>query len=48
MSDASDSWGCGAYSGNNWFQLKWIDPITLQSNIGGQCNLEISVEGNDS
>ena len=22
-SDASGSWGCGAYSGNQWFQLQW-------------------------
>ena len=22
-SDASGSWGCGAYSGNSWFQLEW-------------------------
>lgn len=22
-SDASGAWGCGAYSGNMWFQLEW-------------------------
>ena len=22
-SDASGSWGCGAYCGQNWFQIKW-------------------------
>ena len=22
-SDASGSWGCGAFSGNKWFQLQW-------------------------
>ena len=22
-SDASGSWGCGAWQGTNWFQLKW-------------------------
>ena len=22
-SDASGEWGCGAYSGNSWFQLEW-------------------------
>lgn len=24
-SDASGSWGCGAWSGNEWFQLEWSD-----------------------
>ena len=24
-SDASGSWGCGAWSGNEWFQLEWCD-----------------------
>jgi len=24
-SDASGSWGCGAYSGVQWFQCKWSD-----------------------
>ena len=23
FSDASGSWGCGAYSGNTWFQFQW-------------------------
>ena len=23
MSDASGNWGCGAYSGTNWFMLPW-------------------------
>lgn len=26
-SDASGSWGCGAYSGTNWFMLPWSDLI---------------------
>jgi len=26
-SDASGSWGCGAFSGPEWFQLKWAGPI---------------------
>lgn len=26
-SDASGSWGCGAFSGAKWFQLKWVGPI---------------------
>jgi len=26
-SDASGSWGCGAYSGPEWFQLKWAGPL---------------------
>ena len=28
-SDASGSWGCGAFSGDKWFQIKW--PLTLQA-----------------
>ena len=24
-SDASGSWGCGAYLENKWFQLRWKD-----------------------
>jgi hypothetical protein len=32
VSDASGNWGCGAFSGDRWFQLKW--PAELQdSNI---------------
>ena len=27
-SDASGSWGCGAYSGPHWFMLQWVGPIT--------------------
>ena len=27
-SDASGSWGCGAFVGPNWFQVKWSGPIT--------------------
>ena len=27
VSDASGSWGCGAYCGKNWFQLKWVGPM---------------------
>ncbi len=26
-SDASGNWGCGAYSGNKWFMLRWAGPI---------------------
>jgi len=26
-SDASGSWGCGAYSGSQWFQLQWVQDI---------------------
>lgn len=29
--DASGSWGCGAFSGNDWFQLQW--PATLVPKI---------------
>ena len=25
--DASGHWGCGAYSGPNWFTLRWNGPI---------------------
>jgi hypothetical protein len=31
-SDASGSWGCGAYAGAEWFMLKWAGPI-LESHI---------------
>lgn len=27
-SDASGSWGCGAYTGNEWFALPWSGPIS--------------------
>lgn len=27
ISDASGNWGCGAYSGDNWFQLRWRGPV---------------------
>lgn len=27
-SDASGQWGCGAYSGPNWFVLEWAGPIS--------------------
>ena len=27
-SDASGSWGCGAYSGSSWFMLKWVGSIS--------------------
>ena len=26
-SDASGSWGCGAFSGQSWFQLKWVEQV---------------------
>ena len=26
-SDPSGSWGCGAYSGSQWFQLQWNDNL---------------------
>jgi len=26
-SDYSGSWGCGAWSGREWFQLKWINEV---------------------
>lgn len=25
--DASGTWGCGAWSGKEWFQLQWVEPI---------------------
>lgn len=28
LSDASGSWGCGALSGLDWFQLQWAGPIS--------------------
>ena len=28
VSDASGSWGCGAFCGEDWFQLQW--PESLQ------------------
>ena len=28
LSDASGSWGCGAYSGSSWFMLKWVGSIS--------------------
>ena len=31
-SDASGSWGYGAYSGTEWFMLKWAGPI-MESHI---------------
>lgn len=31
-SDASGVWGCGAYSGSNWFQVEW-DEATRQRSI---------------
>ena len=31
-SDASGSWGCGAYCRDSWFQLQW-DKITKQKHI---------------
>ena len=30
-SDASGSWGCGAYSGSLWFQLQWNDNLLNKS-----------------
>ena len=30
-SDASGSWGCGAYSGPQWFQLQWNDNLRSKS-----------------
>ena len=31
FSDASGSWGCGAYSGSQWFQFAWSsDAATKQ------------------
>ena len=30
-SDASGSWGCGAYSTNYWFQLKWMPAAATYS-----------------
>ena len=26
--DASGSWGCGAWSGQDWFQFQWFEPIS--------------------
>ena len=28
--DASGNWGCGAYSGEEWFMLRWAGPISRQ------------------
>ena len=30
-SDASGSWGCGAYSGSQWFQLQWNHNLQSKS-----------------
>ena len=30
-SDASGSWGCGAFSGSNWFQLQWNTNLLSKS-----------------
>ena len=27
VSDALGSWGCGAYCGRNWFQIKLVGPM---------------------
>ena len=32
-SDASGSWGCGAFCDNQWFQLAWPDEATSQQSI---------------
>jgi len=33
-SDASGSWGCGAFWGTSWFQLAWSDTAcTMETNI---------------
>ena len=32
-SDASGSWGCGAFRDNQWFQLAWPDEATSQQSI---------------
>ena len=29
-SDASESWGCGAYTGSQWFQLAWVGKAAEQ------------------
>lgn len=26
--DASGSWGCEAWSGQDWFRLQWVEPIS--------------------
>ena len=33
-SDASDSWGCGAYQGDKWLQFQW--PVTME-----ECHISI-------
>ena len=30
-SDASGSWGCGTFSGSNWFQLQWNTNLLSKS-----------------
>ena len=32
-SDASGTWGCGAYWESKWFQLAWSDTVGVSSNI---------------
>ncbi len=34
-SDASGSWGCGAWQNSNWFQLKW-DEHSVQLHIAAK------------
>ena len=46
-SDASGSWGCGAYSGSQWFQLPWSNAFVGCHNgerIGTYCHCSNSVE----
>ena len=31
ITDASSSWGCGAQSDQEWFQLQWVEPINSYS-----------------
>ena len=32
-SDASGSWGCGAFSGNEWFQFQWTSEYGFDEHI---------------
>ena len=31
VTPSATSWGCGAYSGSNWFMLEWVGPISVTS-----------------
>lgn len=33
-SNASGTWGCGAFSGKAWFQLKWVEQLVAHNYSG--------------